>query len=281
MSFFSSKKVELPTHNPVLDHALNVPALQKLVGKRVVLASNSPRRRDILHSFGLAPEIVPSTFEETLPFGGFQDPHEYPVATATHKAVEVYERLVRENPDDAPDLVIAADTVVLTHPPEGLSSTPRFANEDPGPQDILEKPRDKEDNLRMLLDLNGGVCEVVTGVSVVFPVLEAPGYRIKYALLDVPTPLRAHADRRPLVIPRSIEERTKVYFAQNEPSLLEAYAENGEGRDRAGGFAIQGLGGMLVSKIEGDYNNVVGFPAASFFKFLDVLMEEEVDFLDD
>ncbi|KAI9067708.1 Maf/Ham1, partial [Trametes sanguinea] len=258
MSFFSSKKVELPKHNPVLEHALNVPSLQKLVGKRVVLASNSPRRREILHTFGLAPEIVPSTFEETLPFGGFQDPHEYPVATATHKAVEVYERLVKENPDDAPDLVIAADTVVLTHPPEGLSSTPRFANEDPGPQDILEKPRDKEDNLRMLLDLNGGVCEVVTGVTLVFPVLEAPGYRIK-----------------------SIEERTKVYFAQNEPSLLEAYAENGEGRDRAGGFAIQGLGGMLISKIEGDYHNVVGFPAASFFKFLDVLMEEEVDFLED
>ncbi|OSC96967.1 Maf/Ham1 [Trametes coccinea BRFM310] len=258
MGFFSSQKVELPKHNPVLEHALKIPSLQKLVGKRVVLASNSPRRREILNTFGLAPEIVPSTFEETLPFGGFQDPHEYPVATATHKAVEVYERLVKENPDDAPDLVIAADTVVLSHPPEGLSSTPRFANEDPGPQDILEKPRDKEDNLRMLLDLNGGVCEVVTGVTLVFPVLEAPGYRIK-----------------------SIEERTKVYFAQNEPSLLEAYAENGEGRDRAGGFAIQGLGGMLISKIEGDYHNVVGFPAASFFKFLDVLMEEEVDFLDD
>ena len=47
---------------------------------------------------GLAPEIVPSTFEETLPFGGFQDPHEYPVATATHKAVEVYERLVVRSP---------------------------------------------------------------------------------------------------------------------------------------------------------------------------------------
>ena len=43
---------------------------------------------------GLEPEVVPSTFEETLPFGGFADPHEYPVATATHKGVEVYERLV-------------------------------------------------------------------------------------------------------------------------------------------------------------------------------------------
>lgn len=43
--------------------------------------------------------------------------------------------------------------------------------------------------------------------------------------------------------------------------------------------SAQGLGGMLVSKIDGDYNNVVGFPAASFFKWLGVLLEEEVDFL--
>lgn len=56
-----------------------------------------------------------------------------------------------------------ADTVVLTHPSPGISSTP-FQGQF-GRQEILEKPEDKEDNLRMLLDLNGGVCEVVTGVS--------------------------------------------------------------------------------------------------------------------
>ncbi len=73
----------------------------------------------------------------------------------------------------------------------------RFSDEPIGPQDILEKPRDKEDNMRMLLDLNGAICEVVTGVSIgtlrllppwfladvvhfsAFPVLEAPGYKIK------------------------------------------------------------------------------------------------------
>ena len=59
-----------------------------------------------------------------------------------------------------------ADTIVLTHPPLGLSSTPRFVDEAPFPQDILEKPMDKDDNLRMLLDLNGGLCEVVTGITV-------------------------------------------------------------------------------------------------------------------
>lgn len=92
-----------------------------------------------------------------------------------------------------------ADTVVLTHPMPGLSTTPD-ADVPLSPQDVLEKPLSKADNIRMLLDLNGGVCEVVTGVSLgtnppslswgkaaysvlfivsVYPVLEAPGYKIK------------------------------------------------------------------------------------------------------
>jgi septum formation protein len=79
---------------------------------------------------------------------------------------------------------------------------------------------------------------------------------------------------------RSIDERTIVHFAQNKAEVLQAYVDSGEGLDRAGGFAAQGLGGMLVSKVEGDYHNVVGFPAASFFKLLDLLVEEEDDFLD-
>ncbi|KAI0791223.1 Maf/Ham1 [Abortiporus biennis] len=256
MNFFKSKPaIELPEHNCVLPHALKLPATKKLVGKRVVLASNSPRRKEILQTFGLQPEIVPSTFEETLSYMDFEDVHEYPVSTATHKGVEVYERLVRQEPENPPDLVIAADTVVLTHPSPSLSQTP-FADAPSGPQEILEKPVDKEDNLRMLLDLNGGVCEVVTGVSVIYPVLEAPGYKIK-----------------------SIEERTLVYFVDNPKHIIQAYVENGEGIDRAGGFAIQGLGGLLVRKIDGDYQNVVGFPATSFFKWLDLLIEEEEDFL--
>ena len=58
---------------------------------------------DVRCAQGLAPEAVPSTFEETLPIGSFADVHEYPVATATHKAVEVYERLVvRVPPARAP-----------------------------------------------------------------------------------------------------------------------------------------------------------------------------------
>ncbi|KAF8800277.1 Maf-like protein [Phlegmacium glaucopus] len=240
----------------ILPHALRIPAIDKLRGKRIVLASNSPRRKEILQTFGIAPDIVPSTFEENLHVSEFSEIHEYPVATATHKAVQVYEKLVEENPDNAPDLVIAADTVVLTHAQPITSDTAYSMLPDVN-QELLEKPSSKEDNLRMLLDLNGGVCEVVTGVVVVYPILVAPGYAV-----------------------RSIDERTLVYFADNPRHIIEAYIESGEGIDRAGGFAIQGLGGILVRKVEGDYNNVVGFPAASFFKLLDLLVDEDPDFLD-
>ncbi|KAF7314258.1 Maf/Ham1-domain-containing protein [Mycena kentingensis (nom. inval.)] len=204
---------------------------------------------------GLAPDIVPSTFAEDLPVDAFEDIHEYPVATANHKAVEVYERLVREDEENPPDLVIAADTVVLTHAPPGTSQT-GFDSLPMAAQELLEKPSSKEDNMRMLLDLNGGICEVVTGVVVVYPILTAPGY-----------------------MTRSIDERSLVYFADNPREILEAYVESGEGRDVAGGFAIQQRGGILVRKVDGDYNNVVGFPAASFFRLLDLIVDEDSDFL--
>ncbi|KDQ58961.1 hypothetical protein JAAARDRAFT_205959 [Jaapia argillacea MUCL 33604] len=244
-----------PSTNCLLPHALKLPGLSKLSGKRVILASNSPRRKQILETFGVAPEIVPSTFEENLPRSEFQDVHEYPVATATYKAVEVYERLVKQDPENPPDLVIGADTIVLS---SILPSTTQYVDENAHHnQEILEKPETEEDNMRMLMDLNGGVCEVVTGVSIVYPILSSPGYEIK-----------------------SIDERSLVYFSDNAPHLLEAYVKSKEGIDRAGGFAIQGLGALLIRKVDGDYNNVVGFPASSFFKYLELLVEEDGDFLE-
>ncbi|KAG2115005.1 Maf Ham1 [Suillus clintonianus] len=241
-----------PQHNAVLPTALKTPAIQKLVNKRIILASGSPRRKEILQTLGLAPEVVPSTFAENLPLSSFEDIHEYPVSTAIQKAVEVYQRVLTDAPDDPPDLVIGADTVVFTH---ALPST-TIEMETGVRQELLEKPSSKEDNMRMLKDLNGGVCEVVTGVSLVYPILSAPGYEIK-----------------------SIDERTLVYFGDNEDHVLKAYVDSEEGLDRAGGFAVQGRGNLLIRKIDGDFHNVVGFPGASFFKLLDLLVEEEEDFL--
>ncbi|KAG1851490.1 Maf Ham1 [Suillus tomentosus] len=241
-----------PQRNAVLPTALKTPAVQKLTNKRVILASASPRRKEILQTLGLAAEIVPSTFAEDLPISSFEDIHEYPVSTATQKAVEVYQRLLTDAPDDPPDLVIGADTVVFTH---ALPST-SIEMETGVRQELLEKPSSKEDNMRMLMDLNGSVCEVVTGVSLVYPILSAPGYEIK-----------------------SIDERTLVFFGDNPDHLLKAYVDSEEGLDRAGGFAVQGRGNLLIRKIDGDFYNVMGFPGASFFKLLEILVEEDEDFL--
>lgn len=150
----------------------------------------------------------------------------------------------KENPEDPPDLVIAADTVVIKG------------------EEIMEKPLDPIDHARMIAELNDGTvgdawtgttitlyhsppltvpqCEVVTGLTIVHPTLQQPGYQL-----------------------RSLSERTKVHFASSPPEVLQAYVESGEGSDRAGGFAIQGLGAVLVRGVEGDFNNVVGFPLFS------------------
>ncbi|GAA5943532.1 hypothetical protein JCM3775_001386 [Rhodotorula graminis] len=221
---------------PVLAHALQLPVFAKLKGKHIVLASASPRRSEILRTLGLAPRIVPSTFPETLSHAGYDDPAEYAAATGCAKAVEVYEQLVRESPDDAPDLVIGADTVVIL----------------PGPEPtILEKPMNKDDQLKMLESYQDAVVEVATGVTIVQPQLSMPGYSTT-----------------------SLIVKTKVLFADNSRRLLKAYVDCGEGIDRAGGFAIQGTGGLLIRAIEGDYNNCVGFPGQAFIEWLTQLDDE-------
>ncbi|KAI5478934.1 acetylserotonin o-methyltransferase-like protein [Pseudohyphozyma bogoriensis] len=225
-----------PARDPVLPTALNLPLFNKLRGKRVVLASSSPRRIEILRRYGLSPEVVPSTFAEDYSHADFEDAEQYATATCTAKGVEVYERLVAANPEDPPDLVIAADTVVVL-PPPSLA--------------ILEKPKNKADQMGMLQDYNGSWVNVVTAVTLVQPQIATPGYSLA-----------------------SLTATTKVEFADNPSSLLKAYVECGEGIDRAGGFAIQGQGGLLIKKIEGDYDVCVGFPGQAFFAWLAELTEE-------
>lgn len=86
-----------------------------------------------------------------------------------------------------------------------------------------------------------------------------------------------------------------MFFGDNPDHLLKAYVDSEEGLDRAGGFAVQvgllnlcitrysrrrqGRGNLLIRKIDGDFYNVMGFPGASFFKLLDILVEDEEDFL--
>uniref|UniRef100_A0A8C6WHJ6 Acetylserotonin O-methyltransferase-like n=1 Tax=Neogobius melanostomus TaxID=47308 RepID=A0A8C6WHJ6_9GOBI len=208
------------------------PVISKLVGKLVVLASASPRRQEILRNAGLRFEVVPSWFKETLDKALFKAPYEYAVETAKQKALEVARRMPFKHLK-TPDMVIGADTIVSV---DGL---------------ILEKPTDKSDAYRMLSSLSGKEHSVFTGVAIVL-CHENEDDEIDYQLID-------------------FYEETKVKFADLSEDMLWEYINSGEPMDKAGGYGIQALGGMLVEYVHGDFLNVVGFPLNHFCKQLGVI----------
>lgn len=205
------------------------PVISKLSGKLVVLASASPRRLEILSNAGLRFEVVPSWFKETLDKSLFKNPYDYAVETAKQKALEVARRMPFKHLK-SPDIVIGADTVVTV---DGL---------------ILEKPTDKQDAYRMLSRLSGKEHSVFTGVAIVL-CHDKSGSDTDYKMVD-------------------FYEETKVKFAELSEEMLWEYINSGEPMDKAGGYGIQALGGMLVEYVKGDFLNVVGFPLNHFCKQL-------------
>ncbi|XP_050976043.1 probable bifunctional dTTP/UTP pyrophosphatase/methyltransferase protein isoform X1 [Labeo rohita] len=208
------------------------PVISKLSGKLVVLASASPRRLEILSNAGLRFEVVPSWFKETLDKSLFKNPYDYAVETAKQKALEVAHRMPFKHLK-TPDIVIGADTVVTV---DGL---------------ILEKPTDKQDAYRMLSRLSGKEHSVFTGVAIVL-CHDKRGSDTDFKVVD-------------------FYEETKVKFAELSEEMLWEYINSGEPMDKAGGYGIQALGGMLVEYVQGDFLNVVGFPLNHFCKQLGLI----------
>ncbi|PNJ02481.1 probable bifunctional dTTP/UTP pyrophosphatase/methyltransferase protein isoform X1 [Pongo abelii] len=204
------------------------PVIGKLLHKRVVLASASPRRQEILSNAGLRFEVVPSKFKEKLDKASFATPYGYAMETAKQKALEVANRMHQKDLR-TPDVVIGADTIVTVG---GL---------------ILEKPVDKQDAYRMLSRLSGREHSVFTGVAIVH-------CSSKEHQLDTRV--------------SEFYEETKVKFSELSEELLWEYIHSGEPMDKAGGYGIQALGGMLVESVHGDFLNVVGFPLNHFCKQL-------------
>jgi septum formation protein len=184
---------------------------------RLILASASPRRAEILRTAGIPFEAHPMLVDESIRTG--EIPGDYVRRLALDKARAAAKE--RTGPGDF--LFLGADTVVVA------------AGE------ILGKPASEEDARRMLRRVAGRVHEVHTGLALV---------------------------RHPGGDKRVAEEITQVTFAPLTEVEIENYVATGEPFGKAGAYAIQGIGGRYIKRIEGCYFNVVGLPLARLWSLL-------------
>ncbi len=182
---------------------------------KIVLASQSPRRKELLGRMGLEFVTQASEIDESA-FDGLEA-RELVATLSREKAQWIAKQL------DGETLVIGADTVVVR---DGVA---------------LGKPKDVEDAVAMLLSLSGRDHQVCTGVTV------------------------CRGDR---VLTQ--EEETQVTFRELTETEVRQYVSTGEPMDKAGAYGIQGLGGLLVEGIQGDYSNVVGLPVCRLGQMLKV-----------
>lgn len=171
----------------------------------VILGSKSPRRKEILEMLGIDFEVYsPDVIEDVH---DYKTPEEYVKKTALKKGLatsKVYSR----------DVVICADTIVVLD------------------NDILEKPKNKEDARRMLEMINGRCHDVLTAVYI----------------------KKCDSDYDLFV------SKTKVYIDKMTDNEIEEYISTKEPYDKAGAYAIQGIFAKFIEKIDGDYYNVMGLP---------------------
>lgn len=188
--------------------------MYKIRPVKFILASASPRRRELLASIGLAFEVKPSNVPEVRQEG--EAPEEYVARLSRDKA----HALASQHPDQ---WVIAADTTVLLG------------------EELLEKPVDAQDAARMLGTIAGKTHIVYTGVT-----LENAG--------------RGYRDTR--------VAESEVRMLPLDEREIEWYVKTGEPLDKAGAYAVQGIGAMFIDSIHGSYTNVVGLPLATLFQML-------------
>lgn len=178
---------------------------------QIILASASPRRRELLAQIGLEFTVIPSKGEEVITK---KIPHEVVMELSQQKAREIAAGAGKGS------LIIGADTIVVYR------------------EEIMGKPKDVQDAVRMITELAGHTHEVYTGVTIID---EAGAENTFY-------------------------ECTKVHMYPASTEEIAAYVATGEPMDKAGAYAIQGYGSRFISGIEGDYHNVVGLPVGRLYQ---------------
>jgi septum formation protein len=184
------------------------------MGNRLILASKSPRRYELLKQAGLEFDVIPSRVEEDFVKG--ESPRKHVLRLAEAKALYVG----NQHPDR---WVVAADTIVYVD------------------HSILGKPKSREEAKKMLRRLSGKEHRVLTGFSV---------YHLE----------RRKGDREAV--------QTAVKVKKLTQSEIDWYIQTGEPYDKAGGYAIQGMGSFMIESIKGSYTNVVGLPLCELIQML-------------
>ncbi|HUI44965.1 MAG TPA: Maf family protein [Nitrospirota bacterium] len=174
----------------------------------IILASSSPRRRDLLRQIDVDFTVDPAEVNERILPG--EVPEDYAIRVSLDKARTAAGKAGK-------GIIIAADTIVVFK------------------KVILGKPADSRDAERMLEMLSGKMHRVITGLSVM---------NAASGVVSCKT------------------STTRVWFRNLDEDEVKKYVLSGEPLDKAGAYGIQGKGALLVSRIEGCYNNVVGLPLA-------------------
>ena len=188
-----------------------------------VLASKSPRRESILKKIGLKFKIIPSNISENLNLDlSPQYLAEYLSKKKVKKVSEAYKNKI----------IIGADTIVYLD------------------KAIFGKPRDIDENYKMLRSLSGKTHNVVTGVSI------------------------AYKDEG---IQKTFSQITKVTVREIPSDEIKYYIDNYSTLDKSGGYGIQDWFSVWIKKIDGCYFNVMGLPLSQFYKYYNLVKTELCD----
>lgn len=196
---------------------------------QIILASQSPRRKELLEQIGLEFEICPAKGEEIITKS---IPEEVVMELSKQKAEEVA-AMVSSYTDEHKDITTPSDLLVI-----GADTVVAYDGK------ILGKPVDEADAKRMLFMLSGNTHSVFTGVTLVL--IDKSGRAGELVFF----------------------EKTDVKMHQMTEQEIDRYIATGEPMDKAGSYGIQGKGAIYIEKIDGDYNNVVGLPITRIYQEL-------------
>lgn len=212
----------------------------------VILASKSPRRKQLLEEAGVHFTVFTGSSEvdESLDADMRAQPAEAVKKLAERKAGAVVQDILAQNPVGL-GIIIGADTTVVL---DG---------------EMFGKPYSADHAREMLARLSGRTHEVITGVSVWLVMLNEPEEQ--------------GGDGKVSLAFRSFTESSQVTFKELTTEDINAYVATGETIDKAGAYGIQGKGAALVEHLEGDFNNVVGLPVDTLLKHFPDILQREIE----